>query len=114
MGAFFLRPIQRQPLRLVASAFRCPAVRPFTSASQLRLKEDANRDGEEIDQIKKDQMKKQEKGEGHWHEELASSSESGIKADREQPADNDAHMENLQKQTAEQHEKDHPHGKDEH
>ncbi|KAK6397638.1 hypothetical protein LTR65_004885 [Meristemomyces frigidus] len=88
--------------------------RPFSSAPQLRLKEDGSRDGNELDQIKKDQLKKQEKGEGHWHEDLASSSESHIKADKEQPADTDQHIEDLQKQTAEKHEKDHPEGKDEH
>ncbi|KAK5123637.1 hypothetical protein LTR85_002675 [Meristemomyces frigidus] len=110
----FLRPVQRQPLRLAAPAFQRPAARAFTSALPLRLKEDAARSGEEIDKIKKDQMEKQEKGEGHWHEELASSSESHIKADRQQPEDKDAHIEELQQQTAEKHEKDHPHGKDEH
>ena len=105
----FLRPASRQSLR---PAFQYRAVvRPFSSAQPLRLKEDKPQDPEELDRVKNEQIEKQKKGEGHWHEELASSSESTIAADKEQPADHEQHMQDLQKQTAGQSEKDHPEGK---
>ncbi|EMC99682.1 hypothetical protein BAUCODRAFT_58698, partial [Baudoinia panamericana UAMH 10762] len=79
--------------------------RSFRTAQQLRLKEDKHQDPEELDRIKHEQVKKQEKGEGHWHEELASGSESALKAEREKVHDHDEHMEDLQKETAGKHEK---------
>lgn len=105
-----LRAAQRPAFRLRPATI----TRPFTQATGLRLKEDADRSGAEVDKVKHEQIKKQEKGEGHWHEELASQSESHISADREKVDDHDEHMEDLQKETAEKHEKDHPHGKAEH
>ena len=107
----FTRPTQ---LRLVRPAFSAPVARPFSRATQLRLKEDADRSPQELENLKNDQVKKQEKGEGHWHEGLASNSESAIAADKGEPADHDEHMEDLQKETAGQAEKDHEHGKAEH
>jgi hypothetical protein len=69
------------------------------------LKEDADRSPEQIEQKKQEQLDKQKKGEGHWHEELASSGESNIAADREEVHDHDEHMEDLQKETAKKGEK---------
>lgn len=78
------------------------------------LKEDGNRSGEELNKTKHEQIEKQKKGEGHWHEELASAGEANITADKDKVDDHDSHIEDLQKQTAEKHEKDHPEGKAEH
>nr|OQO20809.1 hypothetical protein B0A51_11949 [Rachicladosporium sp. CCFEE 5018] len=89
-------------------------MRRFTQAPALRLKEDANRSPEELDRIKHEQIEKQKQGKGEWHEELASSSESNTAADKEKVHDHDEHIEDLQKETAEQQEKDHPHGKSDH
>ena len=50
-------------------------------------------------------MKKQEKGEGHWHEELASSSESHVAADKENVQDHDSHISKLQQETKKKGEK---------
>ena len=87
-----LRTIQRTRFTIARPAFRQPTittVRTFTSAQQLRLKEDGDRSPEQLDKIKHDQIDKQKKGEGHWHEELGSQSESHVKADREEVHDHD-------------------------
>jgi hypothetical protein len=73
--------------------------RSFTTANPLSIKEDANRTGEELEAKKQEQLDKQKRGEGHWHEELASAGESNIKADKEHVEDHDKHIEDLQKQT---------------
>jgi hypothetical protein len=95
-------------------AFRAAApayIRPFSQAQQLRLKEDANRSPEEIERTKQEQLQKQKEGKGHWHEELASSSESHIAADKENINDHDKHIDDLQKETAQQTQKNHPEAK---
>src|SRR4051794_28039590 len=72
--------------------------RPLSGSTSLRLKEDQKDPSpEEAERIKQEQVKKAEKGEGHWHEELASKGESDVKADRQQVRDHDEHMEELQK-----------------
>lgn len=71
----------------------------FTIINRLSIKEDANRTGEELEAKKQEQLDKQKRGEGHWHEELASAGESNIKADKEKVEDHDEHIEDLQKQT---------------
>ncbi|KAK3060364.1 hypothetical protein LTS18_008702, partial [Coniosporium uncinatum] len=55
---------------------------------------------EEIDQHKDDMLKKQKEGKGHWKEELASSSESIVKADRGDVEASDETIGQLQKETA--------------
>ncbi|KAF2772350.1 hypothetical protein EJ03DRAFT_380752 [Teratosphaeria nubilosa] len=85
--------------------------RPFTAAPRRQIKEDKDRSPEELERIKQEQLQKQKEGKGHWHEELASQSESHLAADREEVHDHDEHMEDLQKQTAGQSEKEHPHAK---
>ncbi|KAH9827806.1 hypothetical protein Tdes44962_MAKER02740 [Teratosphaeria destructans] len=94
----------------LTSATRTVA-RPFTAAPRWQIKEDKDRSPEELERIKQEQLQKQKEGKGHWHEELASQSESHVAADREEVHDHDEHMEDLQKQTAGQSEKEHPHGK---
>lgn len=89
-------------------------VRPFSALPRLYIKEDGDRSPEELDRIKHEQIEKQKRGDGHWHEELASSGEANVAADKEKVHDHEDHMEDLQKQSAEQAEKDHPHGKSEH
>jgi len=102
---------QARPFALTRPAIQS---RPFTRATCLRLKEDGDRSPEELDRIKHEQIGKQKKGEGHWHGELASSSETNVAADRENVDDHDKHMEDLQKETADHVEKNHPEGKKEH
>jgi hypothetical protein len=90
----------RSSIPRLSTPTRHPAQnRPFTIASRLSIKEDANRSGEELEAKKQEQVDKQKRGEGHWHEELASAGESNIKADKEHVEDHDEHIEDLQKQT---------------
>ncbi|KAK3701752.1 hypothetical protein LTR37_015272 [Vermiconidia calcicola] len=93
----FIRVIPRQPVRLA---------RPFSIARTLRLKEDVERNPEEVEQAKQDQLKDKE-----WKRELASGSEESVGADREHVKDDDKHMEELQKQTAQQTQENHPDAK---
>jgi hypothetical protein len=79
--------------------------RTFTTTPRAFLNEVGNRSGEQLEQKKQEQLKKQEKGEGHWHEELASQSEAKIAADKEHVKDHDKHMSDLQKETAKKGEK---------
>ncbi|KAK0344290.1 hypothetical protein LTR91_018900, partial [Friedmanniomyces endolithicus] len=85
--------------------------RPFTALPPLLLKEDSTRSPEELDAKKHEQLDKQKKGENTWDEGLASSSESHIAADKQEVGDHGKHMEELQKQTAGESEKEHPEGK---
>lgn len=103
-AARIARPVA---FRAVAPAY----VRPFSQVQALRLKEDAARDPEETDRIKHEQIEKQKQGKGHWHEELASQSESHVAADRENVSDHKEHMSELQKQTAQKTQQNHPDAK---
>lgn len=85
--------------------------RLFSTQTRLLIREDADRSPDELEKTKQDQIKKQERGEGHWHEELASAGEANIAADKENVDDHGDHMEQLQKETAGKVEKEHPHGK---
>jgi predicted secreted protein len=69
------------------------------------LKEGADRSAEQIEKTKQEQIRKQQKGEGHWHEELASQGESNIAADKEKVHDHDSHMRKLQEETKKKGEK---------
>jgi len=75
-------------------------VRTFATTQIQRLKEDADRSPEHIEQKKHESVNKAKKGEGEWHEGLASSGESNVKADKQDVEDHDKHMEDLQKHTA--------------
>jgi len=99
-------------LRPTSTAFlQSTPTRTFTAVRSLRLKEDGDRSAEELDAKKHEQIQKQKDGKGEWHESLASSSESGIAADKEKVHDHDEHMEDLQKETAGKVEEEHPEGK---
>ncbi|KAE9969365.1 hypothetical protein Vi05172_g12173 [Venturia inaequalis] len=85
----------------LSTSIRPTQYRSFTTANRLSIKEDANRTGEQLEAKKQEQLDKQKRGEGHWHEELASAGESNIRADKEKVEDHDEHIEDLQKQTEE-------------
>lgn len=93
-----------------ASSFRLGKLvsRPhqyFGTATRLRVRH-TGQSPEEVEQKKNEQIKKQEQGDGEWHESLASSSESHVKADQEKVNDHDEHIEELQKETAKAAEKE--------
>jgi hypothetical protein len=94
-----LRPRQHLP-----STGYAPS-RAFRTTPARCLKEDGNRSPQELEDKKQEQIDKQKRGEGHWHEDLASKGESDIKADKEHVGDHDEHMEDLQKETANKSEK---------
>lgn len=86
--------------------------RTFTSQSRrFAGKEDKDRSPEEVERVKQEQIEKQRKGQGHWHEELASAGESSIAADRQNVKDHGEHMEDLQKETAQKTQEQHPQAK---
>jgi predicted secreted protein len=94
--------------RTLLSAFRpltFTARRTFTTTRTLRIKEDANRTPEQLEQAKQEQLKEQEQGKGRWREDLASHGESNIAADKEKVHDHESHMKDLQKETAKKGEK---------
>ncbi|KAK1065010.1 hypothetical protein LTR74_008286 [Friedmanniomyces endolithicus] len=55
--------------------------------------------GEEAEAHKQDQLRKQKEGKGHWKDELASDSESIVKADRNEMGSAKENIEELQKET---------------
>ncbi|KAK3079993.1 hypothetical protein LTS18_003422 [Coniosporium uncinatum] len=102
-------PLPKRPTTSSLQQSNHRTIRPLSSTSSLRIKEDAgDRSPEHVEAMKQEQLRKQEKGEGEWHEELASGGESAIKADREgvKGGDHEEHMEELQKMTAESAEKE--------
>ncbi|KAK6008535.1 hypothetical protein QM012_000438 [Aureobasidium pullulans] len=84
-------------------AFVSAPIRSFQTAPALRVgKESAlHQEGraEEADKIKNEQIEKQKQGKGHWHEEIASDSESIVKADRGDIKADASTIEQLQKET---------------
>ncbi|KAF2837437.1 hypothetical protein M501DRAFT_977589 [Patellaria atrata CBS 101060] len=83
-----------------ATASSLPATMPtrsLTSTPLLGLKEDAERTSEHLESKKQEQLQKQQEGRGEWHESLASSGESSVKADRDDVDNHEEHMEELQK-----------------
>jgi hypothetical protein len=100
----------RLPISLLRSRRNLPCTiytpsRAFRTTPVRCLKEDGNRSPQELEDKKQEQVDKQKRGEGHWHEDLASKGESDIKADKEHVGDHDKHIEDLQKDTAKQSEK---------
>ncbi|KAK3069589.1 hypothetical protein LTR53_011956 [Teratosphaeriaceae sp. CCFEE 6253] len=99
-------------LRLSLAARRAPASRLRTGARRsfqssrvlLSGKESAlhnpNR-AKEIEETKQDQLQKQREGKGQWKDELASDSESMLKADRGDTDNVKEDIEQLQKGTVE-------------
>ena len=96
----------RQILRLVPQQPARFAAQPFSTSTRLRIKEDKERSPEEVERAKQEQLKDKE-----WKRELASGSEEAVGADQEKVKDHDKHMEELQKQTAQKSEENHPEGK---
>lgn len=88
-----------------------PNFRTFTASPLRSIKEDASRSPEELEKTKQEQLKAQREGKAQWNENLASAGEASVTADRQNVQDHDKHMEDLQKETAGQAEKEHPHGK---
>ncbi|KAF2198901.1 hypothetical protein GQ43DRAFT_433884 [Delitschia confertaspora ATCC 74209] len=71
------------------------------SAVRLAGKEtELNNDkrAENIEKAKQDMHQKRKTGDDHWHEELASESESIMKAEREEAGNVEEHIANLQKE----------------
>lgn len=64
----------------------------------MRIKEDGNRSPEELESTKQDQLQEQKEGKGRWREDLASSGESNIAADRQKVEDHDSHIKELQQE----------------
>jgi hypothetical protein len=75
-------------------------IRSFHLTPIRRLKEDGDRSPQELENKKQEQIDKQKRGEGEWHEGLASSGESNVKADQEKVHDHEDHIEDLQQETA--------------
>ncbi|KAK5008609.1 hypothetical protein LTR60_005403, partial [Cryomyces antarcticus] len=86
------------------------AHRAFSTTPHRGLREDRDRTPAEAEQTKQEQLRKQQQGKGEWHEDLASAGESSVKADRGDVGGGQS-VEELQKQTAQQAEADHPEGK---
>ena len=80
-------------------------IRPFSTSRTFRLKEDADRSPEEVEKAKQDSLK------GKDHRGTASASEEHVAAEREEVKDHDKHMEDLQKETANKSQENHPQGK---
>ena len=87
------------------SAFSPIVRRSLSTTPRMQLKEDGNRSGQELEQKKQEQLKEQKEGKGRWREDLASSGESNIAADKENVQDHKSHMEKLQEQTKQKGEK---------
>lgn len=106
--------IQRaRPACLIRPAFQQgPAIRAFSSAQFLRLNEaDKDPSPQANEDLKQQQLRKQEKGEGYRHEGLGSQSENQVAADKENVSDHKEHIEDLQKETAGKVQEEHPEGK---
>jgi hypothetical protein len=93
-----------RPRTQLAQRARTPLRNLYTTPVRC-IKEDGNRSPQELEDKKEEQVDKQRRGEGHWHEDLASKGESDIKADKEDVDNHDEHMEDLQDQTAKKSEK---------
>merc|ERR1712039_649359 len=88
MGRSFLQTIPSRALP--ARYVQRPASRAFSCAPQLRFKEDKEQSPEQVEKAKQEQMK----GNKNAREELTSSSETAV------PADKNSHIQEMQKQTA--------------
>ncbi|KAF2847458.1 hypothetical protein T440DRAFT_470974 [Plenodomus tracheiphilus IPT5] len=94
-----------RPTRTLRAPTTIGSRRTLTTTSRRSIKEDADRTPEQVEKAKQEQLKEQQQGQGRWREDLASSGESNIAADKEQVNDHDSHMKDLQKETASKGEK---------
>lgn len=90
----FMRVVPRQSTRFA---------RPFTSARTSRIPEDKKQDPEEAERAKQNANQSKEA-----RREVASSSEEVVGADQQKVNDHGKHMEDLQKQTAQETQENHP------
>lgn len=94
------------PRHSVLSTVRQTALaRPFSGASQLRLRENKEQDPNEVEKNKQEQFNDKDK-----RRELKSAGEEAVGADQEKVKDNKAHISELQKETANESQKKHPEG----
>ncbi|KAL1646163.1 hypothetical protein SLS61_007974 [Didymella pomorum] len=91
--------------RPITSAFSPITRRALSTTPRMAIKEDGNRTPEELEQKKQEQLKEQKEGKGRWREDLASSGESNIAADKQNVKDHDSHIKELQQEGAKKGEK---------
>lgn len=84
--------------RPISSTFSPVTRRTLSTTPRMLLKEDGNRSPEELEQKKQEQLKEQKEGKGRWREDLASSGESNIAADKQNVNDHDSHIKDLQQE----------------
>merc|ERR1712115_372569 len=99
--------------RTFAAASRATATtRTFgTSRALAAGKESALHQEGRAEEAEREQLKEQREGKGHWKDELASDSESIVKADRNDMKNTKATISELQKEAAKQAEKEKKEGK---
>ncbi|KAF2772699.1 hypothetical protein EJ03DRAFT_324248 [Teratosphaeria nubilosa] len=108
-------------IRMSSFACRAPALRSIGASRSFQScrvllagKEDAlhneNRP-DEAERAKQDQLREQKQGKGQWKDELASNSESIIKADRGDIGSSKESIQELQKESAKVAEREHKEGK---
>ncbi|KAF3042708.1 hypothetical protein E8E12_008624 [Didymella heteroderae] len=84
--------------RPITSSFSPITRRALSTTPRMAIKEDGNRTPEELEQKKQEQLKEQKEGKGRWREDLASSGESNIAADKQKVNDHDSHIKELQQE----------------
>ncbi|KAF1850277.1 uncharacterized protein K460DRAFT_13230 [Cucurbitaria berberidis CBS 394.84] len=88
---------------LVSLRLRTPFLnttrRTLFTTPRMLIKEDADRSPEQVEKAKQEQLKEQQQGQGRWREDLASSGESNIAADKEKVNDHQDHIQKLQQET---------------
>ncbi|KZF19367.1 hypothetical protein L228DRAFT_250958 [Xylona heveae TC161] len=101
MAPLMLRRIaQTQALRLPTAV---SVARPFSQTANVRALKESHTNqegrGEQVEKSKQEGLKKQEEGKGYWHDDLASESESAVKADRGEIDATSEALKKLQKET---------------
>lgn len=102
---FIIRPSTTSTISRSAAAFHT-----FPPRSALKESDNTSKDRdslpEEYEAHKEEQLDLARKtGKGKWKHELASNSEAAVKADRDETADTDEHIRELQKKTEEEYKK---------
>ena len=82
--------------------------RPLHQTTRLTLRETKEQSPETLEKAKQEQMKG---GSGTKSRELQSEGEEAVGADQEKVKDDKKHMEELQKETANESQREHPEGK---
>ena len=101
-----MQSITANKMRSILRAAPKQPIRTFTTARPLRLKEDEVKHPEEAERAKQNQHHDKEE-----RRKIGSSSEDVVGADRENVKDDKKHVEELQKQTAQETQKNHPEAK---